>query len=1169
MKHILSLLALLLSAHSALAQYTAFTYQGRLDENGVPVNGIYDLRFTIHDAGGSQIAGPVTNSPVLVSNGLFTVTLDFGASPFNGAPRWLEIAVRTNGAAGAFTILTPRQFIAPTPYALYATKAASLENLNFTGAPAFNAAGGSPFTVFSSVKVTNLNADLLDGLDSSAFWRLGGNFGVASNQSVIGPRDANRSLTILASGQPAVRILPAGAGAFSFVASHNSSIASNLLGATISGGGDHFIGQASWHATIGGGEDNVITSNSTHATISGGGFNRIETNSSFSSIGGGRNNIISSNAAYGRISGGSFNLIETNSSYASIGGGNGNRIQENAGMATLSGGLQNSIQAGAGSATIAGGRWNTNEAFIGTIGGGERNLLASNTLRSTIAGGHNHRIESSASEATIGGGSRNVIEFDGDVATVAGGRENTIQFRGTAASIGGGFGNVVGTNGWHAVVAGGLSNYAGAVSATVPGGSFNSAAEQYSFAAGRRAKANHQGAFVWADSQDADFASSAVNQFAVRAAGGVRFVTGGAGMTLDGQPVLTGGLSWSSLTGVPAGFADGIDNDTLYSAGVGLNLIGTTFSIANGGVATPQLADGSVTTAKIGDNSIDAADLHLTTFETIFWRADGNTGTTPGTHFVGTRDNRALELKANNVRALRLEPTTNNSPNVIGGSLHNLVESGVWGATIGGGGGRGSFGEFHTNRIGSSFGTIAGGYDNVIHTNSQSSTISGGARHTINPQARWSVIGGGVNHIIRSFADSSVIAGGAGNAIGTNADAATISGGEATRIGEHSDYATIGGGNYNTVGDFAPGGTIAGGTQNTIEYDSEKPTIGGGNNNFIRSFSHFATIGGGVSGLIASNSFAATLGGGDQNSLWASWATISGGKFNVAGAEEATVGGGAFNRAAGFSSTIAGGGGHVAGGAWSTVAGGRDNYALGDYSFAAGQRAKANHSGSFVWADTAASDFGSSAERQFLVRARNGVGIGSGSPAAQLYVSNSDGDAFPQAGLNQESVADYARLRFTVGSDIARRWDIAATTNRFIIYSGHYGAQMIMLDNTGLSVRGTFVSSSDRNAKENFQRVEPRPLLDKVLALPLSTWNYKDDTTTRHIGPVAQDFHASFGVGRDDKHIAMVDADGVALAAIQGLNQKLETELEARDSEIRELKKALQELREIVAEPQE
>jgi len=78
--------------------------------------------------------------------------------------------------------------------------------------------------------------------------------------------------------------------------------------------------------------------------------------------------------------------------------------------------------------------------------------------------------------------------------------------------------------------------------------------------------------------------------------------------------------------------------------------------------------------------------------------------------------------------------------------------------------------------------------------------------------------------------------------------------------------------------------------------------------------------------------------------------------------------------------------------------------------------------------------------------------------------------------------------------------------------------------------------------------------------LPLTTWNFKVDSATKHLGPMAQDFYAAFGVGPDDKHIATVDADGVALAAIQGLNQKLEQ----KETEVRELKQRLEALERIV-----
>jgi len=100
---------------------------------------------------------------------------------------------------------------------------------------------------------------------------------------------------------------------------------------------------------------------------------------------------------------------------------------------------------------------------------------------------------------------------------------------------------------------------------------------------------------------------------------------------------------------------------------------------------------------------------------------------------------------------------------------------------------------------------------------------------------------------------------------------------------------------------------------------------------------------------------------------------------------------------------------------------------------------------------------------------------------------------------------------------------------------------------SALQVVGTVTATafnppSDRNLKENFVPVSPREVLDKVAALPISRWNFKDDAATPHVGPMAQDFHAAFGLGTDERHIATVDADGVALAAIQGLNQKLETE---------------------------
>jgi len=113
--------AALFFAETLRAQGTAFTYQGQLNNGGNPANSSYDLTFALFNTNtdGSVLAGPVTNSAVTVSNGLFTTTLDFGGSVFNGNPAWLEIAVSTNGNTN-FITLSPRQLLTPTPYAITA-----------------------------------------------------------------------------------------------------------------------------------------------------------------------------------------------------------------------------------------------------------------------------------------------------------------------------------------------------------------------------------------------------------------------------------------------------------------------------------------------------------------------------------------------------------------------------------------------------------------------------------------------------------------------------------------------------------------------------------------------------------------------------------------------------------------------------------------------------------------------------------------------------------------------------------------------------------------------------------------------------------------------------------------------------------------------------------------
>jgi hypothetical protein len=119
--------ALLWCVANAPAQGTAFNYQGRLSDTGSAASGNYDFRLVVYNAltNGSAVSGALTNTAVPVTNGLFSVTLDFGPGVFTGNGAWLDLSVRTNGN-GPFSALAPRQPILPVPYAVFAGSASNL-----------------------------------------------------------------------------------------------------------------------------------------------------------------------------------------------------------------------------------------------------------------------------------------------------------------------------------------------------------------------------------------------------------------------------------------------------------------------------------------------------------------------------------------------------------------------------------------------------------------------------------------------------------------------------------------------------------------------------------------------------------------------------------------------------------------------------------------------------------------------------------------------------------------------------------------------------------------------------------------------------------------------------------------------------------------------------------
>ena len=150
------------------AQGTAFTYQGRLNSSGNPASGTYDLTFALFSvsSGAGQVGVTLTNTPVAVSNGLFTVTLDFGAN-FPGASRWLEIGVRTNGG-GAFTTLVPRQALTATPFAITAGTAGTAGSLAIPPGMALIPAGA--FTMGNSIGDGDINDAVPTNVTVAAFY---------------------------------------------------------------------------------------------------------------------------------------------------------------------------------------------------------------------------------------------------------------------------------------------------------------------------------------------------------------------------------------------------------------------------------------------------------------------------------------------------------------------------------------------------------------------------------------------------------------------------------------------------------------------------------------------------------------------------------------------------------------------------------------------------------------------------------------------------------------------------------------------------------------------------------------------------------------------------------------------------------------------------------------
>jgi hypothetical protein len=481
---LIALLSALNPQPSTFAQGTAFTYQGRLTDQGNPANGSYDLTFAVFDAltAGTQVSGTVTNGTTSVSNGQFTVSLDFGPGVFTGSPRWLEVGVQTNGGGG-FATLNPRQQLTPMPYAIYSANSAhadiaaqadqagsvasgtiSAPQLSTSGAP-----GTGQVLGYSGTQLV-WQDPVIGG--STGGWALTGNLGTSPVLNFLGTLD-NQPVELHVGGTRALRLEPdaTGSGAPNVIGGSPANYVSNsVVGATIGGGGG------------------LNLSNSVTA--------------SFAAIGGGVKNIAGGQQAF------------------------------------VGGGYQN--KASGYISTVAGGAYNVANGSEAFVGGGAYNMAE---LYSVVAGGDLNT--ANGVDSVVVGGLINTAS--GDYSFVGGGSD-TSDVNDTLGNVAsGGWSVVVGGDGNHATgddssVVGGANNTASGVWSAVPGGALNVASGVASFAAGYNAHATTQGAFVWADnSSGSAFTSSANYQFLMRATGGVGIGT--AQTPPGGLRVASGGLA--------------------------------------------------------------------------------------------------------------------------------------------------------------------------------------------------------------------------------------------------------------------------------------------------------------------------------------------------------------------------------------------------------------------------------------------------------------------------------------------------------------------------------------------------------------------------------------------------------------------------------------------------
>jgi len=381
----------------------------------------------------------------------------------------------------------------------------------------------------------------------------------------------------------------------------------------------------------------------------------------------------------------------------------------------------------------------------------------------------------------------------------------------------------------------------------------------------------------------------------------------------------------------------------------------------------------------------------------------------------------------------------------------------------------------------------------LFATELEAFVVAGSSPTNSAPYPNSVVVGGENNSIPASYKFSGILAGYI-NQINANFSA-VLSGYNNENNGSTS---VISGGVYNQI--LAPYNTIAGGASNKIT--ESHSTISGGQSNQIMSA--YSTISGGVHNKV-SEAFS-TISGGENNQIFSQYSTVSGGLNNEANNSVSTVSGGQSNQASGYLSTVGGGILNKSKGTASFSVG-SENLASGVGSLSMGYKniASGGHSTAIGYKNTASASYTTALGNTVEAKHLGAMVLGDG-----------------QTGLRESTFDNSLSAFFNGGYFFHTAGDITGSTGVSINAGG-----------------GAWNTMSDKNKKENFKTVDKQEILDKLVAMPVDSWNYKtQNKNITHIGPYAQDFNKAYGLGDGKLSISTIDSNGIALVSVQALAER-------------------------------